>query len=305
MNLASLGLSELDESVYRALLRKAEVGGEQQAITRLVELELAHLDEDGRAVAADPEIAVPRLIKRRLRETNAEMHQISGAWEVVPALSAERASATATSHDSFERIEGAARVNDRIWSLSQDATEVLAVHHKQRQIRMDHLPRFVERLAQGVQWRTILPREHLNDAAVAEYCLRLHRAGDRHRLTDEVVQQMVILDRSVAFVPTVPNASGVGALMIRQVGAVATLVDLFERVWAHASDLEPAEQSGLTGRERQILHLVATVVKDEIAAREMGISVRTYRRHVADLLCRLEMPNRLQAAVLAKQRGWI
>jgi hypothetical protein len=85
----------------------------------------------------------------------------------------------------------------------------------------------------------------------------------------------------------VPNAHRSGALVIRQPGAVATLVDLFERVWGHATDL------------------LATAVKDEISARQMGVSLRTYRRYVAELLARLGAANRFQAAIVAKQRGWI
>jgi DNA-binding NarL/FixJ family response regulator len=37
----------------------------------------------------------------------------------------------------------------------------------------------------------------------------------------------------------------------------------------------------------------------------MGVSLRTYRRYVAELLARLGAANRFQAAIVAKQRGWI
>jgi DNA-binding NarL/FixJ family response regulator len=93
--------------------------------------------------------------------------------------------------------------------------------------------------------------------------------------------------------------------VIRQPGAVATLVDLFERVWGHATDLEPSEQDPLSEREQQVLDVLATAVKDEISARQMGVSLRTYRRYVAELLARLGAANRFQAAIVAKQRGWI
>jgi len=47
------------------------------------------------------------------------------------------------------------------------------------------------------------------------------------------------------------------------------------------------------------------VGKDEIGARDLGISVRTYRRHVADLLKVLDASSRPHAALLARERGWI
>lgn len=156
-----------------------------------------------------------------------------------------------------------------------------------------------------MSWRTIVPRRVLDNPAAADYCRRLHEAGDRHRVTDETIQQMVILDRSVAFVPTVPNTDGVGALIIRQAGVVATLVDLFEWAWGQASDLDTAGPPVPSPQQRQILRLMTTMVKDEVAARELGIGVRTYRRHVAALLTKLQVANRVQAAVIAKQHGWV
>lgn len=306
MSLSSLGLTGFEERVYRVLLRGGDpeaVGGPDDvraAVTRLVELGLARTEGDEvRPVAA--EVGVARLIRRRMREANAELRRISQAWEVVPALATEQRGA----YDAVERIESPEQVEQRIWSLALDAHEVMAVHHLQRQVHTTALPRYLRRLGEGVRWRTILPRARLRDPATAEYYALLHRSGDRHRVTDEAVQQMVILDRAVAFVPIEPDTHGSGALVLRQAGAVATLVDLFERVWAHAEDLEPGESARLTERERRVLRLLATAVKDETSAREMGVSLRTYRRYVAELLARLGAANRVQAAVIAKQRGWV
>jgi DNA-binding CsgD family transcriptional regulator len=307
MSLDSLGLTDFEELVYRAMLRHEEPSGDrravQAAIERLTDLELVRVAADGRLTAVAAEVGVTRLIRRRMQETNAELRRISGAWETVHALAAE--GRQPGGYDDFERIEGAKQVDERVWELALDAREVLTIHHKERKVQTNRLPRYVERLGDGVEWRTILPRGHVSDPDVLAYCVQLHRAGDRHRLTEEDVQQMIIVDRQVAFVPIVPNAHRSGALVIRQPGAVATLVDLFERVWGHATDLESGEQDPLSERERQVLDLLATAVKDEISARRMGVSLRTYRRYVAELLARLGAANRFQAAIVAKQRGWI
>lgn len=47
------------------------------------------------------------------------------------------------------------------------------------------------------------------------------------------------------------------------------------------------------------------VAKDETGARNLDISVRTYRRHVADVLRILGATSRPHAALLARERGWI
>lgn len=308
MSLSSLGLTALDEAVYRALLRgdgapAGDPGATRESLARLVHLELVRMDADGRAVAIEPGHAISRLIRRRLLETSAEQRRISTAWETLHLLTAEGHSGDASL--GVRRIDGVEQVNEQLRSMAADACEAMTIHSVRREVVPQRLPSFLKRLAEGVRWRTIVPRENLSRPNVIEYSLALHRAGDRHRVIDEPAQQMVILDRAVAFVPTVPNASGSGALMIRQPGAVATMVDLFERVWAHATDLEPDQAPALTPRERQVLHLLSSAGKDEVAAREMGVSLRTYRRHVAELLDRLGAANRFQAALFAKQQGWI
>ncbi|MFE2975681.1 DNA-binding response regulator [Streptomyces sp. NPDC059258] len=60
-----------------------------------------------------------------------------------------------------------------------------------------------------------------------------------------------------------------------------------------------------SGIERRVLVSMCTVGKDEAGARELGVSVRTYRRHVADLIQTLGAASRAQAALLARERGWI
>ncbi|HEV7963709.1 MAG TPA: helix-turn-helix transcriptional regulator [Actinoplanes sp.] len=62
---------------------------------------------------------------------------------------------------------------------------------------------------------------------------------------------------------------------------------------------------GLSGSDRTLLRLLALGVTDEAAARRMGVSVRTIRRHVSQLLDRLDAVSRFQAGVQAAQRGWL
>lgn len=307
MTLTGLGLTALDEIVYRGLLRGGDAmpgdpAAVRAALDRLIALELVQRDAGGRPLAVEPEIGISRLIRRRMLETSAEQRRISAAWETLHTLSTQARGPDSTV--TIERIDGIDQINERIWSLALDAREVLTVHPDRRRPRADMLPAYVQRLREDVRWRTIVSRKCLGDLSLLEYSLKLHRAGDHHRVVDHSTQQMVIFDRSVAFVPSVRDA-GHGALMIRQPGAVATMVDLFELVWAHAVDIEPSHAPPLTPRERQVLHLLATTDKDEIAAREMGVSLRTYRRRVAELLDRLGAANRFQAALLAKQQGWI
>ena len=59
----------------------------------------------------------------------------------------------------------------------------------------------------------------------------------------------------------------------------------------------------LTGREREILVLLAEGLSNRAAAERLGIAERTVKFHVAEILARLGATNRAQAVAIAKARG--
>jgi DNA-binding NarL/FixJ family response regulator len=67
--------------------------------------------------------------------------------------------------------------------------------------------------------------------------------------------------------------------------------------------LAAAPVGGLTPREREVLRLMATGMENAEIARELVISTRTARNHVASILEKLQMQNRIQAAVYAVKHG--
>ncbi|MGW0752886.1 hypothetical protein [Streptomyces sp. NPDC002587] len=64
-----------------------------------------------------------------------------------------------------------------------------------------------------------------------------------------------------------------------------------------------AEDGELPSVAREVLRQLALGTKDETAAREMGMALRTYRRVVAQLMENLDARSRFQAGFLAGQRG--
>ena len=59
----------------------------------------------------------------------------------------------------------------------------------------------------------------------------------------------------------------------------------------------------LTGRERQILTLMARGLANKEIARELGITERTVKFHVSEILARLAVSNRAHAVAVAQERG--
>ena len=68
-------------------------------------------------------------------------------------------------------------------------------------------------------------------------------------------------------------------------------------------DARAARDSGLTPRESQVLSHVAFGLSNEEISRSLGISIETVKEHVQNLLRKLAVSDRTQAAVWAVQSG--
>lgn len=99
--------------------------------------------------------------------------------------------------------------------------------------------------------------------------------------------------------------------------AVSGALDAFERLGARllaqsasavlrglrGAPAAPARQDGLTRREVEVLHLLAGGLTNARIARSLGVSEFTVKRHVANLLGKLELPTRAAAAAYATRAG--
>lgn len=65
----------------------------------------------------------------------------------------------------------------------------------------------------------------------------------------------------------------------------------------------PTGISALTGRERDVLILVAQGHSNQAIADELVISERTARTHVSNVLRKLQLTSRTQAALIAVRQG--
>ncbi|MEV4544251.1 AfsR/SARP family transcriptional regulator [Micromonospora echinaurantiaca] len=250
--LAPVLVEERLSAVQRRLALDLDAGHHREVVGELVALTTAHPIRESlvgllmRALAAAGRpaeaVAAYRRLDRRLRrelgaEPGEELRQLHHALLDGGVAGGPPANAVAPAPE-VERIDDRELVAGRLWALTRDAREVLTVHRKP--VGPGELARYLRRLRHGdARWRTVVHRSVLSRAAQLAYSLRLHRAGDRHRVTDRPVRQMVILDRRIAVVPAAAGAEA-GALVIRNPGVAATLADLFEHTWAAAVDLEPA-----------------------------------------------------------------
>jgi DNA-binding CsgD family transcriptional regulator len=163
-------------------------------------------------------------------------------------------------------------------------------------------------LSRGVRLRTLSTRNQLADEPMRDYMHMVREHGAEVRIADTLPHRLVIVDRTVSFLPVDPRRLSGGALVVREPAITANLVMLFESLWVGAQTLEEALAAAVPAAselDRSVLMLMSSGVKDEAAARQLGISDRTYRRHVADILLRLGASSRFQAGVEAVRRGWL
>ncbi|MER6300581.1 LuxR family transcriptional regulator [Kitasatospora sp. NPDC001539] len=96
------------------------------------------------------------------------------------------------------------------------------------------------------------------------------------------------------------------AAVIRDHSVIRTLHNLFAGVWRRAVPIEDRPDFATTARKEfteRILDRLNAGVTDEVAARDLSVSVRTYRRYVADIMEMLGANSRFQAGARAVELG--
>ncbi|MFE0701885.1 helix-turn-helix transcriptional regulator [Streptomyces sp. NPDC058872] len=332
-SLEHLGMPAEDEELYRCLLRLAEgtppvlaehlgmpVPQVEERLERLDAMELTSLADNGSIRPAPPAIAVQRLIGLRLRELQEELRRVAAEQRVVESLLAERDAGRPVPRDAserpaVERVEGTPNVRaviDELTFFTREEGLTTQPHGALSAASIEaSRPLDARILRRGITMRTLMRPAAVEDVPTLAYLQELSAMGAEIRISEKPLERMLVFDRRTALTPIDPRNPRLGALVIREAGLVAHLVSLFERMWsdsvtlAEAVAARPGPEGELSGIERRVLASMCRAEKDENGAREVGVSVRTYRKYVADLLQRLGAANRFQAALLARDHGWI
>ena len=100
--------------------------------------------------------------------------------------------------------------------------------------------------------------------------------------------------------------------LLRSVRAVASGEALFgpgvaERLMRYLAEATPSAERAafpeLTDREREVLYLLAQGLSNQQVAERMGISLKTARNHVSNILGRLQVADRTEAVARARAAG--
>jgi DNA-binding CsgD family transcriptional regulator len=154
----------------------------------------------------------------------------------------------------------------------------------------------------GRRSRAVYPLRVLHEAP--EVLRTRTDAGEEVRLIDDLPTRLMIIGVTHAIVPEPLGFSDSPRLLVRQGALVSALTLLFELYWEKAMPV--SEPSGAASNERAfLLRRLLSGAKDEQIARTMGLSLRTVRRRIADLMIELGADTRFQAGAEAVRRGWL
>lgn len=308
-------LCEAGDRVYSRAVRRGRVPRrDAEPVPCLLELALLHPDPGDMdfLVPTAPQEVMTRLL-RGMYEEVSESHRRVGS--VVAAVeryaglgSRTRDSSAGTEGTAIRVLDGLSRIRTAMDEATQACTtEVLTV--QPGGIRREHelsegLHRALTLRSRGVRMRDLYTHVARHGQGLLNY-LELMGDAVEARTLDEVIDRLILFDRTVAFVPA--NADRTMALELRHPALVEYLVTVFERLWRLAIPLTaPLPDTGIEGishRERSIAALLAEGHQDAVIAERLGISVRTCRAHIARLSETLGAASRTQLGVRIAQAG--
>ncbi|MEU7026929.1 helix-turn-helix transcriptional regulator [Streptomyces sp. NPDC046275] len=329
--LEALGIKESTEHVYRLLLERPEYGVAEmaaqlgrsesevrEALLCLADLKLVLMDESsGEVEPYSPDVGFSFLLSRAEAELGRRRRQVEQAGRAVAGILAGYAErpghAAHTAHrDPVDRITGLDAVRERLEDLAAGArTECLSLLPGGAQLpdTMDaSKPLDQLALERGVRIRSIYQDSFRNDPPTVEYVRWYCGLGGEARTVPVVPMLMVVVDREAALVPLDPEDGRAGALEVRSPGLVHALVVLFDRIWEAGTPFGEAprrDEHDLSPQERELLMLLGIGCTDDIAARRLGVSLRTVRRMSSELMSRLGARSRFEAGVRAVKEGWL
>lgn len=309
-------LCEAGDRVYSRAVRRGRVARrDAEQVPCLLELALLHPDPDDMdfLVPTAPQEVMTRLLRGmydEVSESHRRVGSVVAAFERYAGLPLPRvqAASAAVEGTAIRVLDGLSRIQAAMDEATEACTtEVLTV--QPGGIRREHelsegLHRALALRGRGVRMRDLYTHVARHGQGLLTY-LELMGDAVEARTLDEVIDRLILFDRTVAFIPA--NADRTMALELRHPALVEYLVTVFERLWRLAIPLTaPLPDTGIEGishREQSIAALLAEGHQDAVIAERLGISVRTCRAHIARLSETLGAASRAQLGVRIAQAG--
>lgn len=164
----------------------------------------------------------------------------------------------------------------------------------------------LELIARGVRPLCLYQADAVREPGVLKYLSDFAAAGAQVRIARRVTHRTIICDRQVVLVAVGQDQLSLPVLIVREAALVRTFHASFAQAWKSSSSVGVGpEDSVAAANVAETISILQSGVTDEVAARQLGISVRTVRRRVAAVMELLDANSRFEAGVKAAKAGWI
>lgn len=273
-------------------------------VAPLREFDVVILDQGVLRVRTPPEAmsAMLRISADRAREAHDRLVMLSQAMPYVAGTSVRAPAA----HVEDERpLDGelitSGSMRQSMQAMAHETTGELMWLRPDRWTA-DYLQDLDLMAASGRASRAIYPARALTEAPDALATNAAH--GEQIRLLPEVPFRLMVVAGELLVLPHPLGMEVSRRVVVRQSALVDLAAAYFELLWAQAAPLRGAHRPTETAR-RLLIQQLAQGAQDEQIARRLGVSLRTVRRRVAELMAELGAESRFQAGVEAAKRGWV
>ncbi|MES4890672.1 hypothetical protein [Streptomyces sp. NPDC096012] len=212
-----------------------------------------------------------------------------------------------TAHSAFRYLHGLPDINRAIQNeLDGARSEILTAQpdgSRPHAVLRDALAAVRRQLAAGVAMRTLYQHSTRFDEPTKQYVKAVTEFGVQVRTLPEFFERLIIIDRSVAFIPG--SRDRTTAVLVREPALVGFLTDVFTRQWDRAEPfpfvpVRAAEAAGdvIPDMRETIRKLLIEGRSDKEIARRLGLSLRSLQTHVARLKDDHGAQHRLQLGYL-------
>ena len=321
--MTALGFPASVDRLYERLLKQSgrELLSVAQALLRspqellsdlapLIEYDVVRV-EGGRVFVESPSAAVARLVADQAGEAARVRRRLDALSAAIPFLTAGAARPGPGEVHDVEPIDGEISSGGQPVALiaalvAQSKGDILWLRPDQWRIpREDQMLGVIRDLvASGRRSRAIYPVRALHEAPDT---LRARaEVGEQIRVLPDLPTRMFIIGTTHAVLPEPMGFTDEPRSLVRQQGLVEALILWFELLWERAASVPSLDRGeARPDLRRFLLQQLASGAQDEQVARTLGISLRTVRRRVADVLTELGADTRFQAGVEAARRGWL
>jgi len=311
-------LSQLAQRVFFTSLEEieptfsilAEALGETQdavllAYDELVTCNLA-FSSSTTAMVVSPDRAVQNSILRQEHDVAERLASLSEARLLYQQLAGSKGASP-----QMEVYEGTRAVMEFLRTLSESTNRTIDTFapggaHTPSQIAESEA-NGLKMYQRGVKARTVYLDSVRNDRNTLAHAEWLSSQGSEARTVPKLPIRMIISDGDTAVLPYDANNALRSIAVYHNPNLVKALQELFELFWEISTPLGPTPITKISlGSEtdRIILKMISQGKNDYQIGKKLGVSDRTVRRDIKNLLERISVTTRTEAVYYAAKNNW-